>query len=267
MHLVPNQMANQTPSRLAGGLIGLVGGIVAAIFAVGATAGFLWLFVFGDNPWPSWRGWILGAVGLVVLIAGIVLGVLFGARLRPSVALPLAGIVLLLAASAVAIKVNRDRAESSRTQKQDAAIVRLSKECHKIAAIRPVLRADKSGWDVAISFGGSRAGAYKLRMALRRGAVEVLSRESQIDLPTADQEMTFPFELREVINAYEGRVFTRGARNLAIEETVELEYTLEPLLTAAESAQMGANELQNLRLGYSPLVSKKDAELRVQFAR
>jgi hypothetical protein len=79
--------------------------------------------------------------------------------------------------------------------------------------------------------------------------------------------MIFPLELSDVISAYEGRVFARGARNLAIEETATLEYALEPVLSAAESAQLSGIELQNLRLGQSPLSGRKSAELRVAFAR
>ncbi len=258
-------MSGGSASRWAGGLIGLVAGAAAAIFAVGATAGFLWLFVFGDNPWPSWSGWILGAVACVVLITGTVAGVVLGARLKPGIVVPLAGVVLLLAASAVAFKVNRDRAETSRAQLQTAAIARLSQECHKISAVSPILRADKSGWDVAIHFAGARAGAYRMRLALRRSGDVLLSRESQVEIPATDHQMTLPLELSDVISAYEGRVFTRGARNLAIEETAQLEYTLEPLLTAAESDQVSATDLQNLRLGYSPLVSKKSADLKIDF--
>lgn len=260
-------MLNQGVSRLAGGLIGLVGGAVAAFFAVGATAGFLWLFVFGDNPWPSWSGWILGAVGLAVLIAGIVLGVVLCERLKPGIVVPLAAAVLLVAASAVAVKVNQDRAAAVRAQNQDAAIALLSQQCHKTSAVRPVPRADKSGWDATITFTGSRPGAYKLRMSLKRGSSAVLTRESQIELPATAHELIFPLEMSEVINAYEGRVFTRGARNLAVEEMANLEITLEPLLTAVESAQLSASELQNLRLGHSPLISVKGAELLVAFAR
>lgn len=258
-------MGGSSSSRWAGGLIGLIAGAIAAIFAVGATAGFLWLFVFGDNPWPSWSGWILGAVGLAVLLAGTVAGVVLGARFRPALIVPLAGVVLVLAASAVAVKVKQDRARSDLVREQASAIARLSQESHRISDVRAVRRADNSGWDVAISFSGSRRGAYKLRLELRRSATAVLSRETQIDLPAADLEMTFPLELSEVIKAYEGRVFTRGARNLAVEERVELEYTLEPMLTAAEIAELSAADLQNLRLGFSPLISKKTTELKVEF--
>ena len=52
-------------------LIAVVGGAVGAYFAAlflgGALIGVMWLYVFGDDPWPS--GWET-ALGIVVLVAG-----------------------------------------------------------------------------------------------------------------------------------------------------------------------------------------------------
>ena len=42
------------PTRIAGIVAGAVAGaiVAAAVIAVGASV--FWLFVFGDDPWPSW---------------------------------------------------------------------------------------------------------------------------------------------------------------------------------------------------------------------
>jgi len=258
-------MSGSSTSRWAGGLMGLVAGSFVAIFAVGGVAGFLWLYVFGDNPWPPWAGWILAGAAVAVVLVGVAAGVKFGERLKASVAWALAAIVLLVAASAISVKVSRDLALSARKQKEDATLATLTRNCHRMSAVRPVSRADKSGWDVAIGFGGPRTGPYRLRMALRRGGRVILSRESQIDLRYGESEQNFPLELSEVIAAYEGRVFTKDARNLAIEEAVELECTLEPILTPEEVFVLSSSDVQNLRLGQSPLIDKKKAALRVEF--
>jgi hypothetical protein len=53
-------------------LIGVPGLIVALILAVatlGMTAGFLWLFVYGDNPWPASADAILAVVFLFTFLA------------------------------------------------------------------------------------------------------------------------------------------------------------------------------------------------------
>lgn len=41
-------------------LLAIIAAAIAAIVAFmalfAACAGFAWIFVFGDNPWPSWSG-------------------------------------------------------------------------------------------------------------------------------------------------------------------------------------------------------------------
>jgi hypothetical protein len=42
--------------------------MVSAAFAAGAVAGgagLLWIFVFGDNPWPRGTGWVLAIIGII----------------------------------------------------------------------------------------------------------------------------------------------------------------------------------------------------------
>ncbi len=60
-------------------LIATVGGAVAALGVVigvgGALLGVLWLYVFGDDPWPPSAEAILN---LAIPISGLLLWVLFG---------------------------------------------------------------------------------------------------------------------------------------------------------------------------------------------
>ena len=56
----------------------IIGGIAMFIGLFAACAGFAWIFVFGDNPWPSWSsaalilipaaGALIGAVGLFRIV-------------------------------------------------------------------------------------------------------------------------------------------------------------------------------------------------------
>ena len=66
-------------SRWPALLLAIVGGAVGAWFAViGGTAvlaGILWLYVFGDDPWPSWAETILN---LAIPLVGFFLWGLFG---------------------------------------------------------------------------------------------------------------------------------------------------------------------------------------------
>ena len=48
--------------------------------SLGAAAGFLWLFVFGDSPWPQALQTLLPAVGLIVFVAAWAGIVMWGYR-------------------------------------------------------------------------------------------------------------------------------------------------------------------------------------------
>lgn len=47
----------------------LLASAAVALALFGAVAGMLWLFVFGDNPWPSSAGTVLVVLALTVLAA------------------------------------------------------------------------------------------------------------------------------------------------------------------------------------------------------
>jgi len=70
-------------------LFGIPGFFVALIISFllfGVTAGVLWVFVFGDNPWPSFTEKILpGLFVLAFLVAWIIfigIGFVIGRRLE-----------------------------------------------------------------------------------------------------------------------------------------------------------------------------------------
>lgn len=42
-----------------------------ALFTAGGTAGALWLFVYGDNPWPSSAGYLITIVACLSFLAAI----------------------------------------------------------------------------------------------------------------------------------------------------------------------------------------------------
>ncbi|MDD4616669.1 MAG: hypothetical protein PHW76_06100 [Alphaproteobacteria bacterium] len=50
-------------------LWGITAGVIAGIAAFGYIAGISWIFLFGDDPWPSWSFWFLTSVGIVIGIS------------------------------------------------------------------------------------------------------------------------------------------------------------------------------------------------------
>ena len=53
------------------GIPGIAISAFAAIFAGGATAGFFWIFVFGDNEWPFWTEWVIATIAGIVFITAL----------------------------------------------------------------------------------------------------------------------------------------------------------------------------------------------------
>jgi hypothetical protein len=51
------------------GVPALLASVIASILFAGAVGGFLWIFVFGDDPWPSSANQLLTAVFVVAWMA------------------------------------------------------------------------------------------------------------------------------------------------------------------------------------------------------
>lgn len=52
---------------------GAIGAWATTIFLAGGLHGVLWIYVFGDDPWPAW---VNPAFGVAILVIGIALWVL-----------------------------------------------------------------------------------------------------------------------------------------------------------------------------------------------
>lgn len=69
-------------SRWLALLLAIVGGAIGALAMViavgGGLLGILWLFVFGDDPWPAWAEQFLN---LAIPIAGLLLWAIIGWRI------------------------------------------------------------------------------------------------------------------------------------------------------------------------------------------
>lgn len=46
------------------------GGWAGLMTLGGGAAGFAWIFLFGDDPWPKWGEWLIVAIALAGGLAG-----------------------------------------------------------------------------------------------------------------------------------------------------------------------------------------------------
>ena len=65
---------------MVGGLGGLVAGVCTAFVVAGAMLGMMWIFVFGDNPWPDWSNILVAMVFMGVVLACVATGGWLGYR-------------------------------------------------------------------------------------------------------------------------------------------------------------------------------------------
>ncbi len=65
-------------NRIVAVLLAIVGGAAIALgtlmLGTGAVGGLLWIFVFGDDPWP---GWAMTALNILIPVAGMFLWAVF----------------------------------------------------------------------------------------------------------------------------------------------------------------------------------------------
>jgi len=65
-------------NRFAAALLAIIGGAAIALgvlmIGTGAVAGLLWIFVFGDDPWP---GWAMTTLNILIPIFGLFLWAVF----------------------------------------------------------------------------------------------------------------------------------------------------------------------------------------------
>lgn len=59
--------------RIVLAIVAALAGAYAGLIVIGgAAAGIAWLYLFGDDPWPKWGEWLIGAFMVAGLAAGAI---------------------------------------------------------------------------------------------------------------------------------------------------------------------------------------------------
>src|SRR5512146_478273 len=164
---------------LAGILWALVLAPVAALTAIAAGAGFAWIFVFGDNPWPRWGE-------IFLLLSGAVAGVSAAAAsmtianaaakaeaaapngnsvsaARHALGMAIAPVIIaLLAGSALWLRTRQFERTMSEAHTKEAKFADLVASSKKLRDLD--VEVDSQGAFRAVALvSGSRSGAYELK--------------------------------------------------------------------------------------------------------
>jgi hypothetical protein len=271
-------MRSRTLFGALGGLIGLAVGVAVSLGVVAVVAGILWIFVFGDNPWPPGASSALAAIPLILIIVLVIAGTLAGLsyargleRLLPQerkrkkwIAAISAVFVVALSATTLLLVLRQRSVQTSTTQVQEADFERMVKRAQRIVSISPAIQGEEEALDVKIVTTGEDEGRYHVRLDLSRpGGARLLSREETWVLAPGRNEQTLVIAATEVIDAYRATAFSRGAVGLSLTEEESLAVTLQPLTEGEAAKVLSPSEAQNLRLGASKLTDSKTVPLKV----
>jgi hypothetical protein len=279
-------LRTRTIWTLAGVAWGLLVGLATALQTAAFLLGVGWLFIFGDDRWPDAANWVfLGLVtvaGLVptVLLAwiGQRLGVAIESETRQRLRARRRGwYVLMFALSAITLGAAMAWAGSltDRARRADQEAAReqfdeMSAAVHRIAAIGldSTATADAASPSVTIlvEFHGTRAGEYLLDWTLREPTYDSLLAAGgrTLTLSAGSAVEAIPIDTAEVRQGY-SRAILNGAGAVLVDEEWTLNATLRPVLTPAERARLPGDEVRNLGLGVSSLVSENSTGLPVRF--
>jgi hypothetical protein len=257
---------------------------MAAVFTVAATAGFSWLYLFGDEPWPDSAAWVLPALGLGVFLAALLGCVALGLRAgqRTAAAAPEAaarrlggarrllaiGILLtLMLAGATAARIAGHEDARETAARQAATFNALQSARQRLAAVSVSRAARPMGYDLTVRTQGTRGGAYRLTWTLRAsGTGEILTHGTRrLALDPGGNRANLPLDARTIITEYHDLVLGGRAVTVEVGERFRIEVTLAPVLDKADRARLPPQEIQNLSLGQSALIDRAATELDIEF--
>ncbi len=269
---------------LTGVVWGLLLGALAAAFAVAAGAGFSWLYLFGDAPWPEAVGWALPALGLgtfaMVLLASVILGLKAGRRAAAAAPeeaarrhggarrlLTLGLLLAVLLAGAAAARIGGQQDSREIATRRVAAFEVLQAERQRLTVVSVSRAPRPMSYDLEVRTRGARGGPYRITWALRSSGFEEAFAEGAVELTLdpGDRATILPIDAWDIIERYHDLAL--GGRDVDVEvaESFRLEVTLTPVLSEAQRGQLPAPVAHNLGLGQSALTDRAATGLDIQF--
>lgn len=261
----------------------LLGGLAAWAVAGGA-AGFAWLYLFGDDPWPAAAGAVILALGAAAGLGVLVLCTVAGVRsaraaVRAGAAAAQArrrlGHLLLglgLVALGLALVLLGARVHEQDRARRDLAartawFERLVAERHDLASLAVAPAADGRAFLMDVGTRGARPGRHRLTWRVRAPAYGARLSEGAVELSLdpGTNRRTLAIDAAELIERYRAAALDPAAVNVEVADTFVLEVSLEPLLGAGERARLPAHEAHNLARGQSALIATKAVEFAAHF--
>ena len=257
-------------------------GPIAGLAIIGISAGITWLYIFGDNPWPSATEEVLLLLGiagaLLIAIAVILAGHQRGkqreasprmnqkSERRRAMALLIAPIVMMLVtATALAINERNYRQAMNAATTREATFADLIGANQKIVGITITSNADGMIRAV-VRISGKREGDYRLNWSVVPSSFSrpVITGDRSLKLLRGDDDVTITFSMDELQRRYQA-VVLRGRGGVLVDEHFQLDVFLDPVLTQQETLALPPGEQRRIEIGDSPLRSRGTAKFPVRF--
>lgn len=268
---------------IAGAAWGAVLGTLGFIQAGGMAAGFAWLTLFGDDPWPGWAGPMIVVVaataGLTVFAGCVALGFAAGRRYGRShgsnawraraIATGLTALALFFGGQGLWAQLHREAAVERQRLEEDRITVafrELVATTHRVKAIDLYWPGGGGDGSATIHTAGQRTGPYVLRWEVRNrsfGRV-LLSGRRQLQLTAGLADFQVDIGAEVLVEGYR-QLLSRGDANIMVDEPFTLTVTLMPVLDHAAGTALPEREARNLEQGRSDLIDEATAEFPVRF--
>ena len=244
----------------------LILGPTAGLIVFGTSAGIVWLYVFGDNPWPTATDWILPFLGIagavMTAIAVIWIGYQRGkqreaspranpkSEWRRAMMLLIAPVFLmLLAATAFWINARNYREAINDATMREMAFADLIGANQKVVGVTIGLSAERV-IRAAVRISGQREGDYRLnwRVVPSSFSRSVIAGDRPLKLGRGDGNVAIDFSMDELQRRYQA-VVLGGRGGALVDERFQFEVILDPVLTHEENLALPPGEQQRIEMG------------------
>lgn len=253
----------------------------AAYTVLGGVAGVLWLYVFGDNPWPAATDWMIPVIGLLVLVSTAACCISYaykygrekeikaekdcGREWRRVLMWTLAPLVLIAVTAVAFWQRSMHQFETIAAMEQrDAAFAELLNTRHTIAELT-LQSTDRGDLQAKLATSGGRSGRYSLLWQINSMTYgEILSYEEQnVEIGNKKEELIVEIMIDELARSYRDTVL--DGDDVLVDEPFELVVTLVPEVNEAGIKAWPAYERYRWEHGDSPLRSSITTEFPVRF--
>lgn len=266
----------------------LIAGVAWALFlapaaaygVLGAVAGVLWIYVFGDNPWPAVLDWMIPVIGLVVFILVAACCIYFahrygrqregeavegGREWRRVLLWILAPLALIAITAAGLWQRSIQQAETTaELEQRQAVFTALLNTRHEISEL--VMHEKQDGdFEADAATSGGRPGPYRLMWQVSRTTYgERLFRdERNLEMGEEEARLTIQIPIEKIAESYRDRILSGGG--VLVDEPLTFALALVPELDDVEIQAWPDFERYRWGQGNSPLLSSMTTTFSVRF--